>query len=428
MYKHLNFRVDYNDCDYSDLNMSGEDRGILQGLARQVREIAERDETKEKKRLWTLHNDLKGERPMILCDPEHGWHEIIPEETLSCTNDIARHWELFMKKQIFWGNEMGDDYVVEPVFDVPHVYRELPWRLKGKEELSHGFSTQTDGGAYHIDTIMESYDEIPDLLPQEIILNPEKTEDVMDLARSVFDGILKVRNRTVWFWSFGMTDEYAQLRGMSNMMMDFYDDPEGVHSLMRTLNEGTLTRLNFLESNGLYTPNDDYTFVGSGGLGYTTALTPDTPSLMKDMWGLAESQITVGVSPDMFNEFIYPYQKEIMDRFGLCCYGCCEGMESRINTVKQSENLRRVSVSHWADPEAMSDALKRDYIYSLKPTPSTLALPEMDVATAREELELKCGAAKDNCLEVIMKDNHTIGGNPGNVKDWVKLAKEIALA
>jgi hypothetical protein len=426
MFNHSNVRVDYSGCNYSNLVLSENDKTILKALAVQVREIGERPEMAEKKRLWNLHNNLKGERPMIFCDPENGWHEIIPESTLECTNDIARYWELSLKKQLFWGTKMGDDYVVEPVFDVPHVYRELPWRIRGKEALSHDFSTQQDGGAYHIDTVMESYDELPDVLPQEIIIDYKLSGMVLELAHDVFDGLLKVRNRTVWFWSFGLTDEFSQLRGMDKMLMDFYDNPEGVHALMNSLKEGTVQRLEFLEKNNLFYPNNNYTYVGSGGIGYTDQLPSDEPAAMKGMWGHAESQITTGVSPDMFGEFIYPYQKEIMDRFGLQCYGCCEGLESRIRLLKQSNNLRRVSVSHWADPEKMSDELKKDYIFSLKPSPTPLATYEMDVDFAREELEQKFRiAGNNNCVEIIMKDNHTLGNNPENVIKWVKLAREI---
>ncbi|MBI9101336.1 MAG: hypothetical protein JEY99_02895 [Spirochaetales bacterium] len=426
MYKHLNVRVDYNDIDFSNLIMPENDKKNLKGLAAIVREIAERPEMIEKKRLWHRHNNLQGERPMILCDPENGWHEIIPESTLECANDMARHWELTMKKQIFWGDEMQDDYVVEPVFDVPHVYKELPWRIRGKEGLSHAFSTQADGGAYHIETVMNSYDELPDVLPQEITVDYETSGKVLDIAHEVFDGILKVQNQTVWFWSFGLTDEFSQLRGMNNLFMDFYDNPEGVHALMKKLKEGTIQRLEFLEKNNLFYPNNNYTYVGSGGVGFTDQLPSEKPAKMSGMWGMAESQITVGVSPDMFAEFIYPYQKEIMDKFGLNCYGCCEGMETRMSIVKQSENLRRVSVSHWADPEKMSDELKKDYIFSMKPSPTPLAFHEMDMVSAREELEYKFGIAKDkNCVEIIMKDNHTLGNNPENVKKWVALAREI---
>jgi len=76
----------------------------------------------------------------------------------------------------------------------------------------------------------------------------------------------------------------------------------------------------------------------------------------------------------------------------------------------------------------MSDELGWDYIYSLKPTPTPLATREFDRDAAREELEHKVGIARDrNCLEVIMKDNHTLGNNPDNVLEWVDLAREICL-
>jgi len=39
-----------------------------------------------------------------------------------------------------------------------------------------------------------------------------------------------------------------------------------------------------------------------------------------DIWGFAEIQETVGVSPEMSKEFIFPYQKEILKLFGLNCY------------------------------------------------------------------------------------------------------------
>ena len=53
------------------------------------------------------------------------------------------------------------------------------------------------------------------------------------------------------------------------------------------------------------------------------------------MWGFTESQETVGVSPAMYREFIFPYEKPIMDRFGLNCYGCCEPLHQPLAAVKQ---------------------------------------------------------------------------------------------
>jgi hypothetical protein len=34
---------------------------------------------------------------------------------------------------------------------------------------------------------------------------------------------------------------------------------------------------------------------------------------------------------------------------------------------------------------------------------------------------------RDNIVELIMKDNHTIGNRPENVVEWCRIAKEEAL-
>ena len=142
------------------------------------------------------------------------------------------------------------------------------------------------------------------------------------------------------------------------------------------------------------------------------------------MWGLSESQVTVGVSLKMFKEFIFPYQKRLMDRFGLICYGCCEPMDQRFDIVKSVKNLRRVSVSPWANLEIMADKLKHEYIYSLKPSPSPLAESVIDETFIRDNLRNSLQITLNNRVELIMKDNHTLGNNPENIKRWTQIARE----
>jgi hypothetical protein len=142
------------------------------------------------------------------------------------------------------------------------------------------------------------------------------------------------------------------------------------------------------------------------------------------MWGLAESQVTIGLSPEMFKEFIFPYQRTLMDRFGLTCYGCCEPMDERIDIVKEEPNLRRVSVSAWANRRLMAEKLGRRYIYSMKPSPSYLAVPNMDEEIVRASLRETLSITRNNCVEIVMKDNHTFGNNPQNITKWVTIARE----
>src|ERR1035437_4828481 len=136
----------------------------------------------------------------------------------------------------------------------------------------------------------------------------------------------------------GSTYPAILLRGMQNMFTDFRDYPDELRQLFATISTGHMNKLDYLESNNLLSLNNDGTYVGSGGYGYTDELPqPDFSGRVRcrDMWGFTESQESVGVSPRMYEEFIFPFEKPIMDRFGLTCYGCCEPVHSRWNAVRR---------------------------------------------------------------------------------------------
>jgi len=146
------------------------------------------------------------------------------------------------------------------------------------------------------------------------------------------------------------------------------------------------------------------------------------------MWGFGESQETVAVSPQMFAEFVFPYQLPILERFGLNCYGCCEPLDKRWHIVQQFPNLRRVSVSPWVDLARMAEMLGDRYIYSMKPRPTDLAMDGFDEDRIRAELREALWVTRDCRVEVIMKDNHTIRNDPQRVIRWVQIAREEAEA
>jgi hypothetical protein len=148
----------------------------------------------------------------------------------------------------------------------------------------------------------------------------------------------------------------------------------------------------------------------------------------RDLWALAESQETVGISPHMFAEFVFPYQLPLLERFGLSCYGCCEPLDKRWPIVEQIPNLRRVSVSPWSERAQMAERLGDRYIYSMKPSPTDLAMDTFDEERIRAELRAALRATRDCRVEVIMKDNHTIRNDPQRVVRWVQIARQEAEA
>ncbi|NQU11653.1 hypothetical protein HQ590_12740, partial [bacterium] len=221
--------------------------------------------------------------------------------------------------------------------------------------------------------------------------------------------------------------EIIKLRGLERFMVDMTDDPPGLHRLMAFLRDGTLNLVQFLEDNGLYALNNEGDYVGSGGFGWTNQLPASgfTGQVRtRDLWCLAESQETVGVSPAMFEEFVLQYQRPIMDRFGLVCYGCCEPVDNRWHLLRTIPNLRRVSVSPWANRAVMAENLADRYVYSLKPHPGLLAQERFDPEAVRADLRDALTKARGCHLEIIMKDNHTIRNDPRRVTEWCRIARE----
>jgi hypothetical protein len=66
----------------SDLAFSEADRQVLRRLAGEVASLAARPIEDEKRALWRRHNALERTRPVIFCDPENGWNEIIARRAL----------------------------------------------------------------------------------------------------------------------------------------------------------------------------------------------------------------------------------------------------------------------------------------------------------------------------------------------------------
>ncbi len=284
-----------------------------------------------------------------------------------------RDWEFRLRREIFWAEQMQDDRTLSPAFDIAHVRAPLDWGLAARKIGGQ------DGGAYRWDAPIRSDADLAALHPPILCVDFAGTEQLAALAHATFGDLYPVRVRTLWWWTVGLTWTLADLRGLQELMLDMVEAPARIHRLMQHLSDGTAALLDALEARGLLAPNYEGMYVGSGGLGWTDDL-PDrdgfnaemqgrtlapavtarsvpggdaeiseeslessapprlrasalSPSVrLRDMWGFAESQETVGVSPRMFAEFVLPYQIPLLERFGLNCYGCCEPLDKRWRT------------------------------------------------------------------------------------------------
>ena len=412
----------------TQLKVQNEDIKMLRKLYRRQREIAADPVMDERRNQWLKHGALKGERPMILAETGGVLDELIPLNSLRCEEPWARQLERDLREVIFRFKNGGDDYVVQPYID-------YGWEVDigdfgVQTTLVHG-ENAGKRGSYHWEPPVKDLDgDLQRLHYRPLKVNREKTDDWAGFLDDHFGDIRPVRLRASYWWTTGLTWTAINLIGLEPLMMAMYDNPKGLHKLMGFLRDECLHFINWFANQGLLTLNNEADYVGSGSQGWTDALPQNDciegePVRLEDLWGLSESQETVGISPKMFEEFIFPYQLPVIEKFGLSYYGCCEPVHNRWHVIKRIPNLRRVSVSPWCDEEKMADGLGQNYIYCRKPNPTLISTENFDEKAIKDDIRTTLHHAKNCTLEFAMKDVHTLNDEPDRLGRWVALAREV---
>jgi hypothetical protein len=151
-----------------------------------------------------------------------------------------------------------------------------------------------------------------------------------------------------------------------------------------------------------------------------------TAAKSKNVWAFGMAQLFTTVSPAMHEQYDIELVRPLYERFGLLYYGCCEPLHNKIHIVRKLRNVRKISMSPWADVNKGAENIHGDYVLSLKPNPAFLAVDLMEDninKTVREAITA-C-KANNTPLEVIQKDVSTIGYHLDYLDRWEKLVMGI---
>jgi hypothetical protein len=200
---------------------------------------------------------------------------------------------------------------------------------------------------------------------------------------------------------------------------------------MRFFEEGHRRLVHEYVERDLLDLNNDNTYHSSGGRGWTDRLPPadfDPAHVRpKDMWASAEAQELAQVSPEMHEEFSLQYERRLLAPFGLTGYGCCEALDNKLELVKKVPNMRRISISPFADVARCAGQLGGKYIFSWKPHPAHL-VGDFDEEKIRDYIRsaLEATRARGCVVEMILKDTHTCENRPERFTRWTEIARELA--
>jgi hypothetical protein len=382
------------------------ERSVVRELAERVAEIAALPAQRERMELWRRLNRLDPVRPMVMLQmlEDSAWPDTRIENELECTDAFCRRQELVLRRLLYQWEHQAGDMVVDRFVDVPMVVRDTGFGIEANwERPDHWF-----GASRFVPTIVEEEDI-------ERIGVPQVTVDWEE-------------RRDLWFSIF---DTFIQWRGVEQAFVDMIDRPAWLHRVLHRMTEGLIVQVESLEGAGALSLNNANLRVGPGGQGFTDELPqPDFDGKhvrLKDLWGTASTQIFVDVSPAMHEEFALQYESRLLRRFGLTGYGCCEPLHHKVAIArKHLPNLRRISMSPWADVEAGAAAVGRDLIFSYKPNPAVMAGDVWDIDAVKSSLRSVFEKTRGCVVEVLMKDLHTCNGHPERMWEWTRAALELA--
>ena len=101
-------------------------------------------------------------------------------------------------------------------------------------------------------------------------------------------------------------------------------------------------------------------------------------------------------------------------------------MDKKIDILREFKNLRRISITPWADADIAADAMKDKYVLSAKSNPAYVSQPIFDPEPVIEETKkilLACKRNNTPC-EFILKDISTINKNVTHLTKWVKTVSQ----
>lgn len=403
---------------------------ILRELANRYAQIAAEN---NEKNVWSLHaclNDLKPIRPITLID-ELPWHELNVDGslTLKCQDPFFRELEEFLRKTLFQYKYFPGDMLVKPYLPVKKVVHSTGIGVEVKEEtlakdranniVSHKYENQ-----------FESMEDV-EKLHREVITYDKETsmERYWKVCETVGDIIpVKLTGlETGYRLGHVAWDTISTFMSVEDLLYNLIDEPELMHALMEKLTDIFMDSMRQYEELNLLEPDSGYCHCSSAASRDLLREPVDYEHVkMKNVWGRGLAQILATVSPAMHEEFEIEYAKKALAPFGLVYYGCCEPLDTKIDIVKKIPNLRKVSITPWADIHRAADAIGKDYVISAKPNPANLPYAASNPELIRGEIRNILEACKKNGTpcEILLKDISTSGNNLENLIVWNRIAKE----
>lgn len=401
----------------------------MRELARRQAEYAALPVMADRRRRWTALNDGEpGAAPPVVVETWTFDRDFLPEAVFRCSAPAAREVERQLLRHLRNHELINDDKVMPATFDfgwdvsIDEFGVEIPMAMARDEQ-----GVETGYRWDHPITNLER--DFETLKPAVCRVDRDRTALHRAFLEDLLGDLLPVRLRSGVFGPTMLTHRAIMLMGMEAFFTAMIETPDAVHRLMAYLRDNAVSVMRWAEAEGLLRPNSGNQDSFGSSYNFTTRL-PDSESVdgpvrLSAMWGATNSQESIGVSPGMYNEFCYPYYRDVCAPVGRLYYGCCEPAHPFWKDVSRYPHLSKVSVPKWCDQRFVADAIRgTGIVLSRKPDPNLLGVhPALDEtawsAHIRETLEVARGVP----VEFLIRDVYTVHGDLGKPRRAVELTR-----
>ncbi|MCL2878700.1 MAG: hypothetical protein FWF29_00510 [Treponema sp.] len=405
------------------------EKDYLQELAKRQAEIASLPVMEQRLKKWYALNNGECDTPMVSVEFNGHPEEVFP--TLKCETPLAREVESQITRNIRNHELLNDDRVIPPyvAVTVPNqitpfgIDPELVYASDSGGQASMGYAVKPV-----IDDLQKDYGKLKKTV-MHVDAGLREAREKQALIEELLGGVLSGQIQFPSFY-FLLGGVPLNFMGMEKMMMTLYDYPELMHRLMDTLTNDYLKYMDEIERTRAIVCNNNGSWLGQGSWGYTTDLyDPEAGKAISfaNVWGYTNFQETVGMSPQMFDEFFFSYMEKLTMRFGLLSYGCCEPVDSLWDRcLSRLANLRKISVSPWTNEEALAEKIRgKKIVYHRKPRATFIAVDTVFNEEALADHIAKSVRAAAGCpLEVTFREELTLLGEPWRLTRAVQITRE----
>ncbi len=402
------------------MGFPAKDVETVRALARQAVALASSETYEARRRRWREVNERRRpDRAPVWCRPAGMWPEVLPEESLACTDPTCRRVEYTLRQHLYkdW---VGDDHFFPPWWEVGAVWRlstEHVWGLPTGRQVE-----STDLGGFRYEHAVQTVEDYARVTVPSISYDAEATDRALNRMGELLGEAMPVRLTCEPPLGPHQNSYLEQLRGMEPMLNDLAFRPWVVHRAMATLTEGILGALRAAEATGLLTTNHHRPMTCSDPIN----VDPEEPRIgLHSLWVEANSQEFQVVSPRMTEEFLLHYQIPVFQQYGAVQYGCCEDLTHKIEAVLRIPNLRTFVCSYWTNLDKVIAACGTRYTIMWRQHAASVVFAD-DVAPIRQHLEEGLRKLRGHHYQIVLRELQTLGGHPDRLREWARVAIELA--